>query len=177
MPVDQTLYPPTWDAAVAIVADRAGGRCECTGECGLHGPLCRRCLVPFGTGKSRRCGRSVHMPETGRRERTWCIVCGRDTCSDYTPGDKRRCEERAGAQATWANGIVVLSTAHLNAPGGPCDCYPLCAETDHLKAMCSKCHLRYDAARHAWNRNRNAETRSGQVRLFPSPPMPGKGDR
>ena len=38
MPVDWSKYPPDWKAIVARVAERAGGRCECQGECGLCKP-------------------------------------------------------------------------------------------------------------------------------------------
>jgi hypothetical protein len=63
----------------------------------------------------------------------------------------RRCEERDGQPAKWAKGIVVLTVAHLNAPGGPCQCDPLCAIEEHLKAMCQRCHLRYDVQLHVGN--------------------------
>lgn len=50
MPVKRSDYPGNWEAIVAKVAKRAGGRCECTGECGLHkttgGP--RRCVERNG---------------------------------------------------------------------------------------------------------------------------------
>ena len=38
MPVDWSRCPPDWKAIVARVAERAGGRCECRGECGT--PSC-----------------------------------------------------------------------------------------------------------------------------------------
>ena len=34
MPWDKTKYPADWKAIVARVAARAGGQCECRGECG-----------------------------------------------------------------------------------------------------------------------------------------------
>jgi hypothetical protein len=46
MPVDWSLYPQGWRSfAAAIKVTRARGRCECTGECGLHrpNPRPRRC--------------------------------------------------------------------------------------------------------------------------------------
>lgn len=96
-------YPEGWKAfSRSIRIDRAGGRCECEGECGLH---------------------RTH------------------------PGP-RRCIERHGEPATWARGIVILTTAHLNGPDGPCRCEPLCADPAHVKAMCNRCHLRYDVPRH-----------------------------
>ena len=29
-------YPPDWHQISKAIRERAGGRCECTGECGLH---------------------------------------------------------------------------------------------------------------------------------------------
>ena len=54
----------------------------------------------------------------------------------------RRCEERNGQNARWANGKVVLTVAHLNHDTQ--DNRP-----ENLKAMCQRCHLRYDAPHHA----------------------------
>lgn len=56
----------------------------------------------------------------------------------------RRCEERHGEPAKWAKGKIVLTTAHL--------CHDeSCIKKKHLKAMCQRCHLRYDAKHHALN--------------------------
>lgn len=38
MPWDRSKYPRDWEAIVATVAARAGGRCECQGECGRCKP-------------------------------------------------------------------------------------------------------------------------------------------
>jgi hypothetical protein len=79
----------------------------------------------------------------------------------------RRCTERQGAAAVFAGGRIVLTTAHLNAKGGPCACDPLCCNLAHLRAMCQRCHLRYDHPRHMSNARRTRERKSGQARLFP----------
>lgn len=169
MPIDRILYPADWSDLVLRVRERARGRCECIGLCGLHGPLCRRCLFPQdGSARGRDCGRSVHVPQMNGRA-TWCLICGPDVCSLYLPGSIRRCREMEGQPAAWARGLVRLTTAHLNAPGGPCTCSPLCSRDDHVLAMCAKCHLRYDAPRHAVTRSATAERRSGQIRLLPRP--------
>ena len=60
-----------------------------------------------------------------------------------TPGP-RRCTERNGEPAKWARGRVVLTVAHLD--HNPQNCSPA-----NLRAMCQRCHLRYDAALHAKN--------------------------
>jgi hypothetical protein len=54
---------------------------------------------------------------------------------------ERRCEERHQALAVWANGTIILTVAHLN--HDPADC-----RDENLKAMCQRCHLRYDAQHH-----------------------------
>jgi hypothetical protein len=99
-------YPADWPTIRVHILQRAGGRCECAGECGLH-------------------------------------------CTHPGP---RRCTERDGEPAQWATGTVVLTVAHL-------DHQPEhCAETN-LKAMCQRCHLRYDVDHH---RQSAARTRRAQ---------------
>ena len=61
-----------------------------------------------------------------------------------TPGP-RRCEERNGEPAKWARGKVVLTVAHL-------DHTPENVDASNLKAMCQRCHLRYDIDHHAATR-------------------------
>lgn len=102
-PENAARYPKDWKAISASIRARAGNRCECEGECGLH--------------------------------RT-------------TPGP-RRCVETNGHPAKWAKGKIVLTVAHLNHQ--PEDCRP-----ENLKAMCQRCHLRYDHQHHMRNA---AETR------------------
>lgn len=121
-PEDRSRYPADWRAfSRRVREERAGGRCECEGECGLH--------------------------------RT-------------NPGP-RRCEERNGERARWARGRIVLTVAHLNAAGGPCACDPLCADDAHVRAMCQRCHLRYDAPLHARNASRRRHAGRGVLDLFP----------
>ena len=115
MATDMSKYPDGWRSfASEIKFGRADGRCECTGECGLHGP------------------------------------------SLFKKG-KRRCVETHGSKAKWAKGRVILSVAHLNAKDGPCQCDPLCSNPAHVKAMCSRCHLRYDVPRHVENATRKRD--------------------
>lgn len=78
--------------------------------------------------------------------------CGLHNGQDLFFPDAKRCSERHGEPAKWALGKVILTTAHLNAEGGPCQCRPLCSNPDHLKAMCNRCHLRYDSELHLKNR-------------------------
>ncbi len=110
MTMDRASYPKDWDAfSKRIRFEVAQGRCQCVGECGLH-------------------GRSLLHPEP------------------------RRCVEVDGEAAKWAKGKIMLTVAHLNAPGGPCQCHPLCSIETHVKAMCQRCHLRYDVDLHVRHR-------------------------
>jgi len=52
MPADPHLYPPDWRATSLAVRERAGWRCECEGECGLH--------------RGRRCEERGGEPARGR---------------------------------------------------------------------------------------------------------------
>ena len=48
MPVDPNAYPPEWpEISRRIRFERAGGRCECRGECG-HAHPGGRCNAPHG---------------------------------------------------------------------------------------------------------------------------------
>lgn len=99
MPFHRSRYPADWEEiSRRIRFERAAGRCECEGECGLH-------------------------------------------CTHPGP---RRCTERHGEQARWANGRVVLTVAHL-------DHDTTNNEPSNLKAMCQRCHLRYDVTHHKRN--------------------------
>ena len=52
-----------------------------------------------------------------------------------------RCHEMNGTKAQWANGKIVLTVAHL-------DHVPQNCADHNLKAMCQRCHLRYDQHEH-----------------------------
>jgi len=78
--------------------------------------------------------------------------CGLHDGRDLFFPKAKRCEERNGMAAKWAQGVIVLTVAHLNRKDGPCRCSPLCADPSHVKAMCQRCHLRYDVERHVANR-------------------------
>jgi len=70
----------------------------------------------------------------------------------------RRCDERQGERAHWAKGFVVLTVAHL-------DHQPEHCADDNLKAMCQRCHLRYDVAHHQRNAaaTRRAAKHNGEL--------------
>jgi hypothetical protein len=66
-----------------------------------------------------------------------------------------RCKERHGEAAQWAKGKVVLTVAHLNHRPEDCD-------HDNLKAMCQRCHLRYDREHHGETRKRGKSHRAAR---------------
>ena len=70
---------------------------------------------------------------------------------------ERRCVERHGERALWARGKIVLTIAHL-------DHTPEHCKLDNLRALCQRCHLRYDAQHHVrtarqtrWRQRNNLE--------------------
>lgn len=88
--------------------------------------------------------------------------------------------ERAGGLCEWCGARnhlphpvtgskVVLTVAHLDGRGGVCDCEERtgqkCAEKGHVRALCQRCHLTYDAERHAFNARRTRAKRAGQMWL------------
>ena len=101
-PENAGRYPKNWRDISMAIRERAGQRCECEGECGLH-------------------------PD-------------------------HRCEEHNGHFAKWAKGKIVLTVAHLNHI--PEDC-----RADNLKAMCQRCHLRYDQKLHVENARKTRRAR------------------
>jgi hypothetical protein len=80
-----------------------------------------------------------------------CECTGECGLHRTNPGP-RRCEERNGEPAKWAKGKVVLTVAHLDNDASRND-------DDNLKAMCQRCHLRYDAKLHAKNAAKTREAK------------------
>lgn len=74
----------------------------------------------------------------------------------------RRCTEKHGAPATFAKGLVTLTTAHL------CTCDPPCTNPSHVIATCQRCHLRIDRHTHALHASR---TRSLKTNKHLTPPL------
>lgn len=85
----------------------------------------------------------------------------------------RRCVERNGTPAKWARGKIVLTVAHLGtkhadgSPGDPHD--KMDVRDENLKAMCQRCHLRYDIVEHIRNSKRTRERKKwlNQLELIP----------
>jgi 5-methylcytosine-specific restriction endonuclease McrA len=72
----------------------------------------------------------------------------------------RRCQEFNGLPALYARGKVVLTVAHLDHT--PENCAP-----ENLKAMCQRCHLRYDADHHRKNASATRARKPNQMEMFP----------
>lgn len=107
MPMDRSQYPDDWEAISQRVRfERAGGRCECRGEC----------------------GNKHETNEELNGEVSW----------------SRRITDRCGAvhgeliPLNPKGSLVVLTTAHL-------DRDPSGTDESHMRAMCQRCHLAYDA--------------------------------
>lgn len=66
-----------------------------------------------------------------------------------------RCVERQGRKAFFAKGKIVLTVAHLDHTPENCG-------DDNLKAMCQRCHLRYDREHHAETARATRDAKSGQ---------------
>lgn len=69
-----------------------------------------------------------------------------------------RCVERHGKAAKFAKGKVILTTAHM-------DHQPENCKDENLKAMCQRCHLRYDRDHHKETARATREAKSKQLRL------------
>lgn len=82
-----------------------------------------------------------------------CECMGECGLHRTTPGP-RRCAEVHGEPATFARGPIMLTVAHLN--HDPRDNRP-----ENLRAMCQRCHLRYDMPLH---QKHAAETRRRKKR-------------
>lgn len=75
-----------------------------------------------------------------------------------TPGP-RRCVECNGQPAKWAKGVIVLTVAHLNH-------IEMDVRDENLKAMCQRCHLRYDIAHHQVNARKTRRAKKAHAELF-----------
>lgn len=73
----------------------------------------------------------------------------------------RRCIERNGQAAKWAKGKVVLTVAHLRTALNEMDC-----RDEVLKAMCQRCHLRYDQEHHQVNARKTRRAKKAHGELF-----------
>jgi hypothetical protein len=100
-----------------------------------------------------------HERAQGQCECTGLGLCGLH-CMHPGP---RRCVERDRQPALWAQGIVVLTVAHV------CSCELPCIIAEHVLAMCNRCHLRFDVPlhmKHVAETRRLAREAQGQLSLL-----------
>ncbi len=88
-----------------------------------------------------------HLWQNETQHRHWTMV------------GSQRCSERHGLSAIHFKGDVVLTVAHLNHTPESCD-------EDNLKAMCQRCHNRYDRPHRNANAAKTREEQPGLIRLF-----------
>ncbi len=74
-----------------------------------------------------------------------------------------RCVERQGRKAFFAKGQIILTVAHLDHVPENCGTP---GKRDNLKAMCQRCHLRYDREHHAETSRETRARKIGQGSLF-----------
>lgn len=79
-------------------------------------------------------------------------------CGLHSTHGPRRCTEMNGAAAIWAKGKIMLTVAHL-------DHDPTHNDHSNLKALCQRCHLRYDQKQHMTSAHLTRDRKSGQLRL------------
>lgn len=122
-PENRAKYPPEWPAISARIRRRAGGQCECLGECGVaHGAE----NVPL-----------LDAPAV-------------------TP---LRCAAVDGLEHPVTRSRVVLTVAHLDHEPAHCD-------DENLRAMCQRCHNRYDGPHRRANAARTRRARKACGDLF-----------
>lgn len=115
----------------------------------------------------------IRASEAGRYPKDWKAISARikarsggrcecqGECGLHPPNPlPRRCVERHGEPAKYAKGKIVLTVAHLGDPS-PENC-----ADDNLKAMCQRCHLRYDHEQHQRNAARTRREQKQNRELF-----------
>jgi hypothetical protein len=130
-------YPADWKTiSKRIRSERAEDRCECAGECGTDHE--GRCDIPNGEMIWR------HASGGG-----WNLI---ETY--YEVGNVKVPVPPKVVGVEWAPKAtkVILTVAHL-------DHAPENCSDGNLKAMCQRCHLRYDQEHHAESRKRSKAAR------------------
>lgn len=149
-PENRKLYPPRkeWVKIRARILKRAMQCCECRGECGyLHGDpdLDQDDPLPL------QCG-----TENGALVERWIDQAGHEVHAAHSHDNDCPGERCPGVR-------VVLTIAHL-------DHDPRNNDERNLRALCQRCHLRYDAEHHRRNaattRARKRDEKTGQRRLL-----------
>jgi len=146
LPSNRHRYPPTWNEnSRRIRFQRAEGRCECTGQCGLHQG--RRCTERHGEPAVYARGKVVltvahypdHSPENCTWDpnlwKPWACACG------WRGPYGNVCPDCGGS-----GGLVI--------PPAP---------ENNLLSLCQRCHLRVDVDHH--RESVRARRQAGQEKL------------
>jgi len=144
-PEERDRYPDDWkEISRRIRFDRAGGQCECVGQCGNDHD--DRCAAPNGESVVR------HRSEPWRW-RPWADVCEEVFELTGCVGEDH--------DGFWSRAPikVVLTVAHLDHTPENCD-------EDNLLALCQRCHLRLDREHHARTARATRDRKAGQENLF-----------
>lgn len=128
-PQDKHRYPDNWTELRESVLERAGHCCECKGECGSHQGI--RCRAPNGALVTRE------------RAAPWRWA----KWTQWSTGEVEPLPTGHQRPIT-----IVLTVAHL-------DRTPENDNLENLRAMCQRCHLRYDRFQHATNAARTRKSR------------------
>lgn len=139
-PENRHRYPANWKTEITPrIRLRARNRCECRGECGephKHG----RCNLANGWWGWRDAAGEFHGVSK------YALM---DAGATRPPFDLAATDAK-GSRLTLHVIKIVLTVAHL-------DHQPENCAEDNLRAMCQRCHLRYDVQHHrATRRNRKA---------------------
>lgn len=148
-PENKGRYPADWrDISARIRFERAGGRCECTGQCGsTHSP---------GT----RCGAS--HGDVVRRDLANPARWTYDTSAGLPGAKMKSADKRAAKRGAGKAVKIVLTVAHL-------DHQPENCADENLLAMCQRCHNCYDSGHRRETRATGKTQRledAGQIGLF-----------
>lgn len=141
MPIDKSKYPANWKQIALAVKETAGWACQ---QCGRP---CRKPGVIWGDFCN-------YLLEADHGALSHWYLETYDEVVYEESGEHTHIEKPQR---------FTLTVAHLN--HNESDCSP-----DNLKALCSGCHLRYDAGHHAKNaaatRKRKQAQQSGQLELL-----------
>lgn len=115
-PENRARYPRDWKAISARIRfERAGGRCECTGECGQdHGG---RCDATHGEAHPHTGSIVVltvmHMDHQPENNDDANLMAGCQRCHNRYDAPMRRAGIKERARASCASGDLFATTQHL----------------------------------------------------------------
>lgn len=139
-PSNRSRYPKDWQAIRASILERAGHKCE---DCGIPN--------------------SLEVVRDPRHAEAWFeasyfwdqVACGRDWVMDVADqfGDNENGTTKLKSIK------VVLTIAHL-------DHQPENNAPENLKALCQRCHLRYDSEQHQESARKTRANKKGEIDML-----------